>query len=329
MKLSELGERGIIRIFAEVFGECEIAEVGIGDDAAVIRAGSSLVVASSDVIRAKTHIPREMTPEQTGSYAVNVNLSDLAAMGAKPLALLFSFGLPGNMDESYVRRLAQGIKQACDAYGVCVVGGDTKEHTELTIAGFALGIAEEGRWLTRSGAKAGDLLCITGSVGAAAAGFFCLTKGIEHPDRERFIKAALEPKARVEEGLALAGRASACIDVSDGLAFSLHELARRSGVGFEIYEQRLPCPKGVREVAALAGVEEREVVFHKGGDFELLFTVSEEVLPELQEEFERRKLAPISVIGRIVDEGGWLITEEGERTTLPARGYEAFRQWRV
>ncbi len=325
MKLSQLGERNIIEVFAEIFGDCAAVEVGIGDDAAVIRAGEALIVVSTDIIRETTHIPREMTPEQAGSYAVNVNLSDLAAMGAKPLAMLFSFGLPGDRDESYVRRLARGIKHACDAHEVCVIGGDTKEHSEVVISGFALGVARAGGYLTRRGAKAGDLLCVTGSIGAAAAGFYCLTRDIEHPNREDFLRAALEPRARVKEGLVLAGRASACIDVSDGLAWSLHELARKSGVGFEVYEERLPCPEGVKEVAALAGVDEREVVFHKGGDFELLFTVSEEMLPELQEEFKKRSLAPVTQIGRIIEKGSWLITGEGKRVKLPARGYEAFK----
>jgi thiamine-monophosphate kinase len=325
MKLSQLGERNIIKVFAEIFGDCAAAEVGIGDDAAVIRADEALIVVSADMIRETTHIPREMTPEQAGSYAVNVNLSDLAAMGAKPLAMLFSFGLPGDKDETYVKRLAQGIKEACDAHEVCVIGGDTKEHSEVVISGFALGVAEAGRYLTRSGAKVGELLCVTGSLGAAAAGFYCLTRDIEHPNREDFLKAALEPRARVKEGLALAGSASACMDVSDGLAFSLHELARKSGVGFEVYEELLPRPEAVKEIAALASVDEREVLFHKGGDFELLFTVSEEAFPALQEEFKKRKLAPISMIGRIINEGSWLITEKGEKVKLPARGYEAFK----
>ncbi len=324
MRLSELGERSTIELFALVLGSCEMAEVGIGDDAAVLRMGDALIVVSCDMVREKTHLPREMTPEQAGSYAVNVNLSDLAAMGARPEALLFSFGLPADKDEEYVRRLATGIKRACDAHGVCVAGGDTKEHSEVVISGFALGIAERG-YLTRSGARPGDVLCITGSVGSAAAGFYCLTRGIEHPDRENFLRAALEPQARVREGLLLAGRASACIDVSDGLAWSLHELARRSGAGFEVYEELLPCPEGVKEVAALAGVPEEEVVFHKGGDFELLFAADREVLPELIEEFKRRKLMPVTQIGRIVERGSWLVTEKGERRELPARGYDAFK----
>lgn len=326
MKLSELGERRVIEIFAEVLGGCGIAEVGIGDDASILRVGEALIVLSSDMIREGTHLPREMTPEQAGSYAVNVNLSDIAAMGAKPLAMLFSFGLPGDKGESYVRRLAQGIKDACDAHKVCVAGGDTKEHSEVVISGFVLGVVEAGGYLTRSGARPGDLLCVTGSMGSAAAGFYCLTRNVEHPRREKFLKAALEPKARVEEGLALAGAASACMDVSDGLAFSLHEIARRSGVGFEVYEERVPRDKEVREIAALAGVDEREVVFHKGGDFELLFAVSEASLPELQEKFRHKKLAPITDIGRVINEGSWLITEDGERVELPARGYDAFRR---
>ncbi|NOZ58455.1 MAG: thiamine-phosphate kinase [Euryarchaeota archaeon] len=324
MRLSELGERRVIELLAEVLGECGAAELGIGDDAAVLRLKDTRVVVSCDLVRESTHMPREMTPEQAGSYAVNVNLSDLAAMGAKPVALLFSLGLPADREEEYVRRLARGIRHACDAHGVCVAGGDTKEAGEVIISGFALGMAEGG-YLTRSGAKPGEVLCITGELGSAAAGFYCLTRGIEHPEREEFLRAALEPRAKVREGMALLGYASACIDVSDGLAWSLHELARRSGAGFEVYEERLPRSRGIAEVAALAGVPEEELLFHKGGDFELLFSVSQEALPALKEEFKRRGLAQVTEIGRVVEKGGWLITEGGERRRLPARGYEAFK----
>jgi thiamine-monophosphate kinase len=324
MRLSELGERRVIELLARVLGECGAAELGIGDDAAVLRLKGTRVVVSCDMVRESTHLPREMTPEQAGSYAVNVNLSDLAAMGAKPLAMLFSLGLPAEREEEYVRRLARGIKQACDAHNVCVAGGDTKEAEEVVISGFALGIAEKG-YLTRSGARAGEVLCVTGRLGSAAAGFYCLTRGIEHPEREEFLRAALEPRARVGEGMALLGYASACIDVSDGLAWSLHELARKSKAGFEVYEEQIPRSRGVAEVAALAGLPEEELLFHKGGDFELLFAVSEEALPELQEEFRRRGLAPVTAIGRLTKSGGWLIKENGRRVRLPARGYEAFK----
>ena len=172
MNLKELGERKIIEIFARNFRACDNEVVGIGDDAAVFEIDSdNYLVASTDVIIQSTHIPREMTPEQIGKYAVNVNLSDIASMGAKPLGLLLSFGLPETLDENFIEELSKGVNSACHDHGTCVLGGDTKRHSEIVISGTALGKVNKGLVLTRAGAKEGDIIGITGRIGSAAAGF--------------------------------------------------------------------------------------------------------------------------------------------------------------
>ncbi|MEE9564335.1 MAG: thiamine-phosphate kinase, partial [Candidatus Hydrothermarchaeaceae archaeon] len=275
MKLKELGERKIIEIFTRNFDRCDNAAVGIGDDAAVFTLDSeNYLVISTDLITQKTHIPREMIPLQIGRYAVNVNLSDIASMGAKPLGLVFSFGLPCDIDEKFIEELSEGINEACREHGTCVLGGDTKEHGEIIIAGTAIGRVKKDRLLTRAGAKVGDIIGVTGKIGSAAAGFHCLTRNIA--DSEKFIKAALEPNARVKEGEILSEYATACMDISDGLAFSLHEIAKESKKGFKVYEERIPVDEGLSRVSELSGVPVREMVFHKGGDFELLFTAPED-----------------------------------------------------
>lgn len=318
MNLSQLGERKIIKIFEREFkARCKNAVVGIGDDACVIKFGGKLLAVSTDAIYQKTHIPREMTPRQIGKFAVNVNLSDIAAMGAAPLGLVFSFGIPSSLDENFVGELSKGINEACREHKTCVLGGDTKEHSEIVITGTAFG-SVENKILTRSAAKAGDLICVTGRIGSAAAGFYCLTKNLD-VKASRLIKAALEPKARVREGILLGRYANACIDISDGLAFSLHEIAKASGVGFLVYEEKIPVDKNVRKVAELSGISLREIMFHKGGDYELLFTIS----PKKFEEMKKIR-SDVAVIGEIKKRGKNILNASGGVEELESRGYEAF-----
>ncbi len=320
MRLNQLGERKIIKILEEYFEPCTSTEVGIGDDAAAVRVNKKLLIVSTDMIRQKTHVPEEMQPWQVGWYSVNAALSDIASMGASPVGLLLSLGLPEEMSLDYLQSLASGIRDACSYHETCVIGGDTKAHSELTIAVTALGQAE--KVMTRGSAEEGELICVTGRIGEAAAGFYCLVKNLEIPEREELLKAALEPTARVKEGIVIARYSKCCMDISDGLAFSLHEIAKQSGVGFEVFEEKIPRSRAVKKVSSLAEVPEREIVFHKGGDFELLFTIREEKLQQLREDL--KGMVEITPIGRVTGEGRKLITEKGEEVELSGRGYESF-----
>lgn len=323
MKLEELGERGAIRIFESIYGKCEDAVLGIGDDACILEMDEEhYLVVSTDLLSRKTHFPHEMAPRKIGKYAVNACLSDIAAMGAYPLGLLFSYGLPGGADEDFIKELARGIRDASKEHGTCVLGGDTKEQNELLIVGIALGRARKGQVLRRSGARTGDLICTTGMMGSSAAGYYALIKGFKAP--KRFMKAAFEPWARIKEGLAISKYATACADVSDGLAFSLHEIARASRVGFKVYEEGIPVDRELGRMAELAGVEVDELAFHKGGEYELLFTVPEEHLPAVEKEMKTLK-TKLRVIGEITKHDGKLVKEDGSVVDLEPRGYEAFK----
>jgi thiamine-monophosphate kinase len=316
MNLKELGERKIIEIFARNFDRCDSEVVGIGDDAAVFEIDAdNYLVASTDVIIQSTHIPREMTPEQIGKYAVNVNLSDIASMGAKPLGLLFSFGFPGDLSDEFVNELSKGVNEACREHGICVLGGDTKEHREIIISGTALGKVEKERILTRAGTKTGDVIGVTGNIGSAAAGFYCLINSIV--DSNDFIKSALEPVARVKEGEVLSKYASACMDISDGLAFSLHEIARASKKGFRVSSEKIPFDSDIERIAEISGVATMEIIFHKGGDFELLFTASKENFGKIEKEIE------VTEIGEVTGEGT-ILQKDGKDTELDSRGYDSF-----
>ncbi len=328
MKLSDIGERKLIEIFAEEFrkNRCENVVVGIGDDATVLGwDDENYLVISNDMISKESHIPGEMSPRQIGRYVVNITLSDIASMGAAPLSLVFSFGLPPDLDENFIVELSKGINQACKEHKTCILGGDTKEHGEIVISGTAFGVVARDRLLTRSGAQVGDLVCVTGSIGLAAAGFYALVNDLDLDKnlRERAIKAALEPKARIKEGVVLGRYANACMDISDGLAYSLYEISRMSDVGIMIHEDKIPIDEGVRTISKLAGVDFDEVVFHKGGDYELLFTVSPEKHNSLIDEIGEIGTR-ISEIGEVTKEGLKIINSRNKIVDLEPRGYESF-----
>ncbi|MFQ5801227.1 MAG: thiamine-phosphate kinase [Candidatus Hydrothermarchaeales archaeon] len=324
MKLSSLGEHKIVEMFEKHFGrrKCKDVLVSIGDDCAVLRLGDGeCLLISTDTILQETHIPKEMTPAQIGGYAVNVVLSDIAAMGGSPIGMVFSIALPPGLDEDFVDRLAGGVESAAEEHGTCIVGGDTQEAREITITGTAFGRVKEKNILLRSGARVSDLICVTGDIGSAAAGFYCLTQGL--PCKKRFIERALGPKARLEEGKIISKCASSCVDISDGLAWSIHEIARLSNVGSLIYEEKIPVDSELGGVSRLSGVSQREMVFYKGGDFELLFTVPPEKYEGLEEELKKLG-SKMVVIGQITRGGNKVVDKNGKKLELEKRGWEAF-----
>jgi len=326
MKLADLGEQGIIELFKREFEKLQHRDIlkSIGDDCAVFRlGGGDCLVVSTDTVLQKTHIPREMTAEQIGIYAVNVVLSDIAAMGAEPMGLVFSTALPPGLDAGFAKQLARGMAQAAAEHGTCIVGGDTQEAGEIAITGTAFGRVGEENLLLRSGARFGDLICTTGEIGSAAAGFCCLTNKIDgYPG---FIKRALEPRARLREGQILSKNASACMDISDGLALSVHEIVEQSGVGARIFEEKIPASPELRAVARLTGVSQREMTLYKGGDFELLFTVAPDRFESIRTALEEIG-SSAAAIGEITGSGNILVDKSGGESELESRGWQAFKR---
>jgi len=324
MRLRELGERRIIQLFTGSFKKdrCRELLVASGDDCAVYKLGDGrLLLLSTDTVLEGTHLPREMTPEQIGSYAVNVTLSDVAAMGGRPLCLVFSVVLRPELEEGFALRLARGMEKAAMEHGTCIAGGDTQEGERLSIAGVALGMVQENRLLLRSTASVGELICVTGEIGSAAAGFYCLTRGLG--GRRRLIARALEPKARLLEAQLLSRAASSCMDISDGLALTVHEIASQSGVGAVLYEENLPVDPEVYRVAEELDIPAREMTLYHGGDFELLFTVSKRSLPGLVERFREHE-REVHVIGEVTEGRCRLVAREGGVEELERRGWQSF-----
>ncbi len=300
-----IGERDLIRRISEILGGVE------NDDCAVIDAGDRYLVATTDMLHQKTDFPDIMNPWQMGWMAVAVNLSDIAAMGAEPAGVLIAAGLPPEADLYFIDELFSGFADCAAFYGTRILGGDTDSHQELTITGTALGFVEKDLVLRRRGARAGDLLCTTGVLGAAGGGLWAWQHGVE----SEFVTSLLEPEPRLKEGRALAkSRAvTAMMDNSDGLGLSLSDLSEVSRVGFVVYEEKLPIAPGLVE---MVGQEKaREMVMSAGGDFELVFTVRPDGLEAA------RKACELTVIGEVVEEGIWM-EKGGERRRVEAKGYE-------
>jgi len=303
-----IGERQLIRRISEILGGI------VNEDCAVLDAGDQYLVATTDMLHAKSDFPEVMTPWQIGWMTVAVNLSDIAAMGGRPAGVLIAAGIPQDTDLYFIDELFSGFGECADIYETQVLGGDLDSTDELTLTGCAFGFVEKDMILRRSGAKPGDLLCTTGSLGAAGAGLLAWKQG---DLKNNFIENLLEPQPRLKEGraLALSRSVTAMMDNSDGLALSLFDLAEVSKVGFVVQEEALPIAECIED---LVGHQEAvNLVLSAGGDFELVFTVRPEKIDEA------RKACDLTVIGSVVEEGIW-IEAGGQKKKLEPKGYEHF-----
>jgi thiamine-monophosphate kinase len=248
-------------------------EVGVGDDAAVLRPtpGRRLVVTTDVLVEGRHFGSAFSEPEDWGWKAVAVNLSDLAAMGAAARWLLVALTVPDQASLTVLQRLYAGIGDACEAFAVALVGGDTSGGPALSLAVTALGEAD--RAVTRAGARPGDRLVVSGPLGAAAAGLALLERD-DQPAREllgRFpglAAAHRRPRPELATGMRLAhAGATAMIDLSDGLAGDALHLAEASGVGIELHDAAVPLAPGVAEAAALLGRDPAELALGGGEDY--------------------------------------------------------------
>jgi thiamine-monophosphate kinase len=319
MKLWKVGEKSLVELAKRVFKKGPPVKVGIGDDAAVIdfEDGRS-VVATTDMLAAKTHFPLDFTPEEMARKAVVSNLSDLAAMGARPICLLFSVGLPRDLEFKFVEQLVAEMNKAALEYNTYVVGGDLNESDDIIIAGTAFGLVKNKEILLRSGARPGNLIGVTGTLGAAAAGF-------KLPSKVKGLKIP-EPVARVREGrlLAKSKYARGAIDITDGLAANLWQLSTSSKVKLTIERDKLPVSPIAEKFSKLTKIKIDELLLFGGEDFELLFTFKPEGLSELRDGFKRLG-TKLTIIGKVEKGNGVFISKDGKIEELPDRGYEHFR----
>jgi len=271
-------ESAVIAIIAAGDGRRPDVLVGVGDDAAVLAGDPPLVLAHDMLVedvhfRWSTH-----APEDLGHAALAVNLSDLAAMGAEPVAALVGLAAPADaLDPARVTGIYAGMRGLGDAWGCAVVGGDTSTAAQTVIGVTAVGRMPAGvAAVTRAGGRPGDVLCVTGGLGASAAGRALLARGGARDAAEAaLVTAHRRPTPRVAAGGTLAAHgAHAMMDVSDGLALDLDRLARACGLTAVLDLERVPVAPGVAAVAAAEGADPAEWAATGGEDFELLVALA-------------------------------------------------------
>lgn len=338
-EIAELGEFGLIDRLAGKFNVInESTLLGIGDDAAIIDAGERDMLISTDMLAEGVHFDLSYMPlAHLGYKSVSINVSDIAAMNGKPKQITVSLGISNRFSVEAIEEIYEGIKTACSDFKIDLVGGDTvTSRSGLIISISILGEVLKNRCARRSGVVTGDIVCVTGDLGAAFVGLQVLEREKEvfvanpemQPDLEKYKYVAqrqLKPVARMDliyELEELGVVPHAMIDISDGLASELFHLSNRSNIGFNIYEDKLPIDKQTYDTAVEFNLDPYTCVLNGGEDYELLFTIP-------QSDFEKIKNHPdIHFIGYAQDKekGLNLITKMNQVVPLKAQGWDHFNE---
>lgn len=336
-EIAELGEFGLIDFLTK---NNEIRRVGtllsVGDDAAVLDNFGRQTVISTDMLIEGVHFDLAYMPlKYLGYKAVAVNVSDICAMNAEATQITVGLGISNRFSVEALQELYEGIYMACDHYNVDLVGGDTVSNPQgLVLSLTVIGEVAPDRYVTRSGAQKGDLICVSGDLGAAYLGLqllerekkiFMETKGTQ-PDlegRAYVVGRLLKPEARLDIVDWLAKQdifPTAMIDVSDGLSSELLHICKQSQLGCVLYEDKIPFHDETKEVAYQFNIDPTACALSGGEDYELLFTVP-------QSEYDKIVLSEqISVIGYMTEaeKGAKIITAKGNEHDLTAQGWVAF-----
>jgi thiamine-monophosphate kinase len=323
MQLSEVGEFGLIDRLAALLGNAPEGEVWVGDDAAVLRAPGGTILFTADLLVEDVHFDLRWTdPEDLGYKAIAVNCSDVAAMGGTPRRALVSLGVRPGIDLAVLESLYRGMRACSDRFGMAVVGGDVSRAGALVISVALLGNPAGRRVIERRGARAGDAICVTGTLGAAAAGFRLLRAGL--PAREDLRSAHLRPTPRVREVEVLRRfLPSAMIDVSDGFGADLTHLCTASAVGAVVDAARLP----IVDASGLGdGLDPLELALSGGEDYELCFTIPADRAAPAAAEVLARTGTAVHVVGEIRPaEEGIVLLRGGVAEPLAASGWDHLR----
>lgn len=330
-QIQEIGFTGLIEKFKGLTGS-KRAEVisGIGDDAAVTKnADGKLICTSSEIFLEGVHFDVSYTPfHHLGYKIVTAAVSDIYAMNAEPNQILINIAIPNKYSVELIEDLYRGFNTACKDYYTQITGGDsTASHSILAISVTALGFVDEENLVMRSGAKEGDLICVTGDLGAALAGLRILMRekkywqnsGEENfsPDLSEYqyvVQRQLLPKARTDFIQALnksSVKPGSMIDVTQGVINEIQAISKESDCGATVYSPAVPISFETRNVADEMKEDVDKYAFYGGEDFEMLFTLEEHLVEKLKTEFE-----DFSVIGKIEPKENQLIINTGEDSTI-------------
>ncbi len=305
MNSKKSGEFGWIGQIRERFASSVPAgAVGIGDDGAVMPVGGGrFIVVTTDMLVEDVHFVRTViSPNDLGYKSLAVNLSDLAAMGAEPLASFLSVGLPKEVDEAWREGFLSGYQELSEEFNVPLLGGDTTAAEKIVVSVTALGSVSDAHVKRRNGARPGDIVCVTGSLGDSAAGLLLQSQTPENEDERSLITAHHRPKAYVKEGVWLGRQAAvhAMMDVSDGIASDLVHILEKSGVAARIELDALPQSDALRRVAAHRGWDAGRLAVTGGEDYVLLLAVQRDAFDQLNQRFSSEFDTNLHSIGEIL-----------------------------
>ena len=337
-EIKDLGEFALIsKLTKDLAKNRPSTLLGVGDDAAVIDPLGKRVVATTDMFVEGVHFDLSYVPlKHLGYKAVIANLSDVCAMNAKPTQILIGLGVSNRFSVEALEELYEGVKTACELYKVDLVGGDTTSSPSgLTLSITAVGLVDGDSVVTRGGASAGDLLVVSGDLGAAYMGLQVLEREKEvfkeapkaQPDLQNhsyIIERQLKPEARtdiVTELSDLKVKPTSMIDISDGLASECFHLMAASGLGVRIYEDKLPIDPKTYDTAREFNLDPTVCMLSGGEDYELLFTIS-------QNNFENIRNHPkLSVVGHMTEDSKEhiMVTKNGLDVELKAQGWDPLK----
>ena len=330
--LADVGEFGFIgKIRPALKSNHPSVVLGLGDDAAVFKpsSGYDLVFTTDMLVEGRHFDFKFITPWQLGAKAIAVNISDCAAMGASPTVAVVSLGVAPAFPLADLEAFYDGLKGWGESFGAQIVGGDTVANDKFVVNVAMIGEVESGRAILRGGAKAGDVLAVTGTVGDSAAGLHALLNpsGKGKDAASLLIKRHLTPVPRFNVGRYLSTKrlASSAIDLSDGLSSEIHHLCEESGVGAEIHEEAIPLSGSLLHYCGENKLNPLDFALNGGEDYELLFTVPLAKISAIQRSASETGV-DCKAIGRMVPKakGITLITKTGKRMPLKSGGFDHF-----
>jgi thiamine-monophosphate kinase len=333
MELKEIGEFGFIRrVSRGCLVRPEGVERAIGDDAAAFVVPSDqLTLVTTDLLVERVHFLRDATtPFNLGHKAMAVNLSDIAAMGGIPREAFVSTAIPAGCAVEFLDGLYDGLKSLAGRHGVNILGGDTTASiADLILNVTVVGHVQRDEVMYRSGARHGDVVCVTGMVGDSRAGLRIVLEGGQPSDAalRRLFDAHILPRPHLEEGRFLASTraATAALDVSDGLSSDLMHIVEESGVGIRVSADRIPISADLRDFCGRLGRDPIRFALSGGEDYVLAVTVRPDRIGEVAENFAARFGRPLHRIGEVTDSGRLeLVTPDGQVEIVRPTGWDHF-----
>ena len=335
IKVSDTGEFELIQRIQKIIDNspCRSGNLirGIGDDTAVFspEPGQEMLVTCDSMVEGYHYLKGHITPFEIGKRAMVMNLSDIGAMGGKPLYALVTLGLAPSESVECIEDIYRGFISELEPFGASIIGGNiTKVKDGRVIDVTLMGSVKKELMVLRSGAMPGDSIMVTGRPGRSAAGYWLVLNGESPSERDKvLVDAYIRPKHRAREGHAIActGKITSMIDISDGLSGDLLHICEKSKVGAELMEDLFPSCDAMDSLSVLHGLDINDFILGASDDYELLFTCAPEERGEVSDILSGLE-CPVSHIGNIVPhtEGVSVVLKSGERKKLEKKGWDHF-----